>query len=208
MATSGGDVVRDADENQSRHNRPSWTSPLDPGSSVADGSDRCVHSLGRPEAASQRAEQFMIPWSLLETAQVPDGSGELRLMRRGAEFSIRLGHNELMNSRLGGSEEALATMACERIRARKRARLLIGGLGMGFTLRAALGGLGTEARIIVAELVPAVSAWARGPMAEVFGKCLTDPRVRIREADVVDLIREAPSAFDAILLDVDNGPGG
>jgi spermidine synthase len=150
----------------------------------------------------------MIPWSLLETAQVPDGSGELRLMRRGAEFSIRLGHNELMNSRFGGSEEALATMACERIRARKRARLLIGGLGMGFTLRAALGGLGTEARIIVAELVPAVLAWARGPMAEVFGKCLTDPRVRIREADVVDLIREAPSAFDAILLDVDNGPAG
>jgi spermidine synthase len=149
----------------------------------------------------------VIPWSLIDTAQVPDG-GELRLMRRGAEFSIRLGHNELMNSRLGGSEEALATMACEKIRACGRPRLLIGGLGMGFTLRAALSVLGRQARIVVAELVPAVSTWARGPMAEVFGKSLTDPRVRIREADVAHLIRHAPSAYDAILLDVDNGPAG
>ena len=94
-----------------------------------------------------------------------------------------------MNSRLSGSEEALATIACERIRARERPRILIGGLGMGFTLRAALAVLGTEARIIVAELVPAVLAWARGPMAEIFGKSLTDPRVSIREADVGHLIR-------------------
>jgi spermidine synthase len=150
----------------------------------------------------------MIPWSLIDTAQVPGGGGELRLMRRGAEFSIRLGQNELMNSRLGGSEEALATMACERIRAHKRPRLLIGGLGMGFTLRAALAVLGAQAQIIVAELVPAVAAWARGPMAEVFGKSLTDPRVSVREADVVDLIREGSSAYDAILLDIDNGPAG
>jgi spermidine synthase len=150
----------------------------------------------------------VIPWSLIDTAQVPDGDGELRLMRRGAEFSIRLNHNELMNSRLGGSEQALATIACERISTRARPRILIGGLGMGFTLRAALAVLGTKARIIVAELVPAVSAWARGPMAEVFGESLTDPRVRIREADVAHLIRRGPSTFDAILLDVDNGPAG
>jgi spermidine synthase len=150
----------------------------------------------------------MIPWSLIDTAQVPDAAGELRLMRRGDEFSIRLGHNELMNSRLGGSEAALATMACERIRARQRAEILIGGLGMGFTLRAALAVLGAQARIIVAELVPAVTAWARGPMAEVFGDSLTDPRVRVREADVAHLIRRDPAAFDAILLDVDNGPAG
>jgi spermidine synthase len=129
-------------------------------------------------------------------------------MRRGAEFSIRLGQNELMNSRLGGSEQALATMACERIRARARAEILIGGLGMGFTLRAALAVLGAQARIIVAELVPAVLAWARGPMAEIFGESLTDPRVRIREADVADLIRPGRSRFEAILLDVDNGPAG
>src|SRR5580700_2378752 len=140
----------------------------------------------------------MIPWSLLDTAQVP-GGGELRLKRRGAEFSIMLGNIELMNSRLSGSEEALATMACGRIRARERPRILIGGLGMGFTLRAALAALGSEARIVVAELVPAVVAWARSSMAEVFGKSLTDPRVSIREADVGDLIRSGRSPYDAIL---------
>lgn len=150
----------------------------------------------------------MIPWLHLDTAQVPGGGGELRLMRRGAEFSIRLGQNELMNSRVGGSEEALATIACERIRDRKQPRILIGGLGMGFTLRAALAALGPRARIVVAELVPAVVAWARGAMAEVFGESLSDPRVSIREADVGDLIRSGQSAYDAILLDVDNGPEG
>jgi spermidine synthase len=149
----------------------------------------------------------MIPWSLVDTAQVP-GGGELRLKQRGAEFSIMLGQNELMNSRLSGSEEALATIACERIRDRKVPRVLIGGLGMGFTLRAALAALGPVARIVVAELVPAVVAWARGPMAEVFADSLTDPRVSIREADVGHLIRSEASAFDAILLDVDNGPEG
>jgi spermidine synthase len=149
----------------------------------------------------------MIPWSLVDTAQVP-GGGELRLKQRGAEFSIMLGQNELMNSRLSGSEEALATIACERIRDRKAPRILIGGLGMGFTLRAALAALGPAARIVVAELVPAVVAWARGPMAEVFADSLTDPRVSIREADVGHLIRSEASAFDAILLDVDNGPEG
>jgi spermidine synthase len=150
----------------------------------------------------------VIPWSLLDTAPVPGGGGELRLVRRGSEFSIRLGHNELMNSRLSGSEEALATIACERIQVRDQPQILIGGLGMGFTLRAALAALGPDARIIVAELVPAVVTWARGPMAEVFGTSLTDPRVSIRESDVCDLIRSGRSTFDAILLDVDNGPEG
>ena len=150
----------------------------------------------------------MIPWSVLDTAQVPGGGGELRLKQRGAEFSIMLDHNELMNSRLSGSEEALATIACEKIRRRKTPRILIGGLGMGFTLRAALVALGPDARIVVAELVPAVVAWARGPMAEVFGTSLTDPRVSIREADVGEVIRSDAAAFDAILLDVDNGPEG
>jgi spermidine synthase len=149
----------------------------------------------------------VIPWSHLDRAQVP-GGGELRLMRRGAEFSIRLGHNELMNSRLSASEEALATFACDKIRDRERPQLLIGGLGMGFTLRAALTVLGQQAHIIVAELVPAVVTWARGPMAEIFGESLADPRVDIREADVGDLIRSHQQAYDAILLDVDNGPEG
>jgi spermidine synthase len=127
-------------------------------------------------------------------------------MRRGAEFSIMLGSNQLMNSRLSGSEEALATIACGRLEALERPHLLIGGLGMGFTLRAALAVLGTKARVVVAELMPAVLKWARGPMAEMFGSSLTDPRVSIREVDVADLIRSSRSTFDAILLDVDNGP--
>src|SRR5882762_3830916 len=150
----------------------------------------------------------MIPWTLVDTAKVPGGGAELRLMRRGAEFSIMSGPNELMNSRRGGSEAALAAIACERIRARERPRILIGGLGMGFTLRAALAALGADARIVVAELVPAVVAWARNAMAEVFGDSLTDPRVSVREADVGEVIRSDAAAFDAILLDVDNGPEG
>jgi spermidine synthase len=150
----------------------------------------------------------VIPWSLIANTQVPGTAEELRLMRRGGEFSIRLGSNELMNSRLGGSEAALASLACERIKARECADILIGGLGMGFTLRAALAVLDAQARITVAELVPAVAAWARGPMAEVFGDSLSDPRVRIHDGDVVPLIRHARSAFDVILLDVDNGPAG
>jgi spermidine synthase len=150
----------------------------------------------------------VIPWRLLDTASVPGGEGSLRLMQRGSEFSIRLDRTELMNSRLSGSEEALAATACDRIRSRKAARVLIGGLGMGFTLRAALASLGPDARVTVAELVPAVIAWAHGPMSDVFGNSLADSRVRLREADVGELIRSSASAFDAILLDVDNGPDG
>lgn len=150
----------------------------------------------------------MIPWSQLDTAKMPDGGGQLRLMQRGAEFSIMAGSIELMNSRLSGSEKALATMVCDRLRDRPRSQVLIGGLGMGFTLRAALAELGPDARVIVAELVPAVVAWARGPMAEIFAGCLTDPRVSIREEDVGGPIRAGRATFDAILLDVDNGPEG
>lgn len=150
----------------------------------------------------------MIPWRLLDSASVPGGDGSLRLMQRGTEFSIRLDRYELMNSRLSGSEQALAATACERIRSRKAPRILIGGLGMGFTLRAALAALGGDARVTVAELVPAVIAWARGPMSDVFGDSLADSRATIREADVGELIRSGASAFDAILLDVDNGPDG
>ena len=150
----------------------------------------------------------MIPWQQLDTARIPGTDDELRLMRRGKEFSIKLGSNELMNSRLSGSEEALATLAAKRIEKVAKPVILIGGLGMGFTLRAALATFGSKARIVVAELVPAVVAWARGPMAEIFGDSLNDPRVTIREADVADIIRAHRMKFDAILLDVDNGPEG
>ena len=149
----------------------------------------------------------MIPWSELDKAEMP-GGGELRLMRRGAEFSIMAGRLELMNSRLSGSEKALAQLSCAKIGDRPRPRMLIGGLGMGFTLRAALAELGPDARIVLAELVPAVVAWARGPLAEIFGGSLTDPRVTLCEEDVRDRIASAPSSYDAILLDVDNGPEG
>ncbi|RWN43189.1 MAG: hypothetical protein E5Y04_04565 [Mesorhizobium sp.] len=150
----------------------------------------------------------MIPWVQLDSAKTPDGGQELRLKRRGTEFSIMLGTNELMNSRLSGSEEALAKLSCERIAGHSRPTILIGGLGMGFTLRAALTELANDAGIVVAELVPAVVAWARGPMAEIFDGCLDDPRVTIQETDVGQLIRSRPAAWDAILLDVDNGPEG
>ena len=149
----------------------------------------------------------MLPWEKLDTAKIPGGA-ELRLMRRGSEFAIKLGANELMNSRLTATEQALATLACDRIKARPAPTILIGGLGMGFTLRAALTVLGPKAKIDVAELVPAVVAWARGPMAPLFGDSLTDPRVRIHETDVVDMIRAPGARYDAILLDVDNGPNG
>ena len=149
----------------------------------------------------------MLPWILLDTAAIP-GGGELRLKQRGTEFSIMLGAIELMNSRISASEEALATLACARIRSRPQPRLLVGGLGMGFTLRAALQELPSDARVVVAELVPAVVRWAKGPMAELHGSSLTDPRVSIHDGDVGDLIRAELASYDAILLDVDNGPEG
>jgi spermidine synthase len=150
----------------------------------------------------------MIPWVKIDTARVPGGTEELRLMRRGTEFSIMLGTNQLMNSRLSGSEVALATLAAKKIEAVEKPHVLIGGLGMGFTLRAALTVLGNGARITVAELVPAVVAWARGPMAEIFGGSLEDPRATVIETDVLEFIRSHSRTFDAILLDVDNGPEG
>ena len=148
----------------------------------------------------------MIRWVHLDTATVPDNGGELRLMQRGAEFSIMAGGIELMNSRLSGSEEALADLAIARIAGGAPPRMLIGGLGMGFTLRAALAGLGPDARVTVAELVPEVVAWARGPMAAVFAGCLDDPRVSVHVGDVAEPV--ASGDWDAILLDVDNGPEG
>jgi len=149
----------------------------------------------------------MIPWVHLDTAKVPGGD-ELKLMQRGHEFSINAGAIALMNSRMSGSEIALAELACERVHGRKHCRMLIGGYGMGFTLRAALSGLRADAEIVVAELVPEVIKWARGPMADLTAGGLDDARVRIREGDVGEVIASARGRFDAILLDVDNGPDG
>ena len=147
----------------------------------------------------------MIPWETLDEAPIPGGRETLRLKRRGTEISIMLGANELMNSRLSGSEEALARLTIERIAA-PAPRILIGGLGLGFTLRAALPLLPPAARVTVAELVPGVVAWARGHLAALHGDSLDDPRVTILTDDVGAVMRGGP--WDAILLDVDNGPEG
>ncbi|MFE1599267.1 spermidine synthase [Methylobacterium sp. ID0610] len=141
-------------------------------------------------------------------AVIPGEREPMRLMQQGEAFTICVGPLELMNSGSCVSEAALADLACARLRDRPQPRVLIGGLGMGFTLRAALAALGPDARIVVAELVPAVVAWARGPLAHLFAGILDDPRVEVREADVKRVIQQAPSGYDAILLDVDNGPAG
>jgi spermidine synthase len=148
----------------------------------------------------------MVPRELIDVAAVPGGD-ELRLYRRGRDHMIVLARNELMNSRMSGSEEALATMTAARLGGR-RARVLIGGYGMGFTLRAALAAFGADAALTVAELVPQIVGWARGPMAELTAGCLDDPRVTLVIGDVGAAIGAGAGAYEAILLDVDNGPDG
>jgi spermidine synthase len=149
----------------------------------------------------------MKPRELVATAKAPGGV-ELRLIRHDNDHVIMIGANELMNSRLGGSEEALAVMTCERLRKGGDPHLLVGGYGMGFTLRAALAALGPRAQVTVAELVPEIIDWARGPMAALTAGCLDDPRVRLLAGDVAAAIASAAGRYDAILLDVDNGPSG
>ena len=146
------------------------------------------------------------PIELIDTAELPDG-GKLRLLRCGKEFSIQLGEDELMGSQEFGSEQALARLAIGRMGKRSR-RVLIGGLGMGFTLAAALAALPASASVVVAELVPEVVTWANGPLAHLFGDALADPRVTIEIRDVHDVIEDSDQGFDGILLDVDNGPDG
>lgn len=149
----------------------------------------------------------MKPWKRLETARLASGE-TLSLHRRGDEFSMRGDGFELMNSRMHGSEEALARLACRRLIGRPLARVLIGGLGMGYSLAAALNVLGAGCRITVAELVPAVVEWNRGPLAHLAGHPLFDSRVVVIETDVHLVINAAGSAYDAVILDVDNGPDG
>lgn len=149
----------------------------------------------------------MTPREYLGSAAVPGGQ-ELKLYRRGGDYMIVLDRNELMSSRMSGSEKQLALMTIDRLRGRPAPRLLIGGYGMGFTLRAALGALDGTARVTVAELVPEIIAWARGPMAELAAGCLDDPRVALVIDDVAHVIAAGKGGYDAILLDVDNGPDG
>ena len=149
----------------------------------------------------------MIPREHLDTAEVPGGA-PLKLVRRGGDHMIVLERNELMNSRMSGSEAELATLTAARLGSRPGQRWMIGGYGMGFTLRAALGVVAGDAAIDVVELVPKIIDWARGPMAALTGGCLDDPRVSVSIGDVGAAIAGARGAYDAVLLDVDNGPDG
>ena len=150
----------------------------------------------------------MDPWVIFERSTVPGSDTELTLLRRNADFAIRISGvpGDLMNSRRHHSEEALAELGCARLGAVENARVLIGGLGMGFTLAAALRSVPRSAELIVAELVPAVVEWNRGPLGQCAGRPVDDGRTRVHPGDVADLIQHPAEKFDAILLDVDNGP--
>ena len=150
----------------------------------------------------------MIPWQELGRASVPGEDAPLILAQRGTEFAIRIGATALMSSRAHGSEEVLAELACHGLADRADARVLVGGLGMGFTLAAALRELAPTAHVVVAELMPAVVEWNRGPLSHLAGHPLADPRVSVRLGDVRDAIVEQTQSWDVILLDVDNGPDG
>ena len=151
----------------------------------------------------------MADWTLIDSARIPGQDGALQLHQKADEFSIGIeGGGVLMSTRAHSSEDALAEVACRIIAARPRPRVLIGGLGMGFTLAAALKHLGADAEVVVAELVPAVVKWNRGPLGAYAGHPLQDARARVREGDVAKIIKTERQAFDAILLDVDNGPKG
>jgi len=148
--------------------------------------------------------------TLLATAQIPDGGGELRLFQRSEEFAIEVVgiDGELMSTAMHGSEDALADLALKQVKDKSRARVLVGGLGMGFTLAAALRGIGAKGEVVVAELVPEVVEWNKGPMGERSGNPMKDPRTKVFVGDVLELIRTERDGYDAILLDTDNGPEG
>jgi spermidine synthase len=150
----------------------------------------------------------MIHWKQLASAKVKGGKNELKLYQRGDDFSVRIGLQELMNSRVHGSEEALAELACARVEGRATPKVLVGGLGMGYTLAAALAKLPEKARVTIVELVPEVVEWNRQWLGGLAGKPLEDARVDVRTEDVSAVLRSEKASYDAILLDVDNGPDG
>ena len=148
---------------------------------------------------------------LLDTAPIPNNGGALCLFEYGEDFVIKIqggDGGQLMNTRMHGSEDALAAIPCKQIASRPRVRVLIGGLGMGFTLASALQHIGKNGQVVVAELVPGVIEWNRGPLGEKAGMPILDPRADIRCQDVAEVIKSEPLGFDAIMLDVDNGPEG
>ncbi len=152
----------------------------------------------------------MIPWTLLGTANIPNDGGELRLSQRGDDFSIHLKgvRGELMSSRMHSSELALAALGCAHIKESEKSKVLVGGLGMGFTLAAALKVISINSQVVVAELVSEVIEWNKGPLGECADRPLDDSRVEVHLGDVAELFITGQATYDAILLDVDNGPEG
>jgi spermidine synthase len=152
----------------------------------------------------------MIPWTQLGSAQIPNNGGELKFSQRGDEFSIRLSgiRGELMNSRLFNSEKVLAELGCAHLKSTNNAQVLVGGLGMGYTLAAALKAVNENSQVTVAELIPEVVLWNQGPLGNCAKNPLRDPRTKIHVGDVKELLKVGKPTFDAILLDVDNGPEG
>jgi spermidine synthase len=152
----------------------------------------------------------MIPWTQLGSAQIPNNGGELKFSQRGDEFSIRLSgiRGELMNSRLYNSEKVLAELGCAHLNSTNNAQVLVGGLGMGYTLAAALKAVSESSQVTVAELIPEVVLWNQGPLGNCAKNPLKDPRTKVHVGDVRELLKVSQPTFDAILLDVDNGPEG
>ncbi len=150
----------------------------------------------------------MIPWKFLGSTITPDKKSELKLYQRDSEFSIRVNGQELMNSRMSGSEKKLAELSCCEVADREKASVLIGGLGMGYTLSAALKSLNSDAEVTISELVPAVVEWNKEVLGHLADFPLEDSRVTVLVEDVVEVIKNKKTAYDAILLDVDNGPDG
>lgn len=172
-----------------------------------DGPSTCVGSHWTA-GGSARDPPTMVPWTPLDRASVPGSSSELVLYRRGDEFAIRVDGRALMNSRVYASEDEMAALACARIKTHRTPRVLVGGLGMGYTLATVLARLGARAEVVVAELVPSVVAWNEMYFGRFTGHPLRDRRVVIRKEDVGQVMRRGPGTYDAILLDVDNGPEG
>jgi spermidine synthase len=152
----------------------------------------------------------MIPWTHLDTVQIPNDGGELKLSQRGDEFSIKLSgkRGELMNSRVFNSEKVLSQLGCAHIKPHHDAHILVGGLGMGYTLAAALKAVNADSVVTVAELLPEVVRWNEGPLGDCAGNPLQDLRTKVHIGDVKQLLTTRHPSFDAILLDVDNGPKG
>jgi spermidine synthase len=147
----------------------------------------------------------MKKWNMIDTALMPDGK-TISLREHDGTYAIRVDGAELMSTRRNASEMKLAELACAQAREIRGARVLIGGLGFGFTLKAALAALAPDATVTVVELLAAVIAWNKNPVFALAADALSDPRVVLLQKDVGEMIREYPGTFDSILLDVDNGP--